>query len=52
MVYVIDATWLWLTGRIRWRTLLLALRERPAAVCGRGAAFIICRKTAREFGPY
>lgn len=38
LVYALDATWLWMTRRIRWHALMLALRERPPAVCGRGGS--------------
>ena len=49
MLYVFDATSLWLRGRIGWRSLLLALRTRQPAVAGRHGSEIICRDLARDF---
>jgi hypothetical protein len=52
MVYTFDAISLYLRRRISWQALKLVLRTRQAAVTGRYGAEIICRKTARDFGPY
>lgn len=48
MLYVFDATSLWLRGRIGWRSLFLALRTRQPAVAGRYASEIVCRGMARD----
>ncbi|MFS8979232.1 HU family DNA-binding protein [Cupriavidus necator] len=42
-----TARTLWATGRIRWRTLFYAVRERPAAVVGKGEGLNLV-----GFGPF
>ncbi len=39
--YFLRAVSLWLGRKIRTRTLLKALRERPIAVCGRAGSYIV-----------
>ena len=52
LAYAAEACRLWITGRIRWPILLLALRHHPAAVAGKGGCHIIDRTAADAyFGP-
>ena len=50
MIYAYDAGMLWLGGRISLRSLLVVLRTRQEAVCGRGGSYVICREMARDAG--
>jgi hypothetical protein len=48
----LDAISLFIRGRISWAALRLALGTRQAAVAGRQGGEIICRKVARDLGPF
>lgn len=50
MIYTLDAIRLFLTRRIRFCTLVRAIKERPIAVCGKGGNYVICRHMARSMG--
>lgn len=41
MRYSLTVLGLWLTGKIAWRTLRYALRERPVALLGRRGTYIV-----------
>lgn len=36
-----NLLWLWISGRLRLRVVLWAVRTRPRAVCGKGGSFAV-----------
>ena len=50
--YFTVAISLWCRRKIRTRTLLRSLRERPLAVAGRGGSYILDDDFAKEFMDY
>lgn len=47
--YVWAAISLWVLGRIRWRTLKRALRDRPPAVSGIGCVYFVDAAAEENF---
>lgn len=48
MVYTFDVLSLFCRGCVRWHPMLMCLRTRQVAVCGRGGSYVIDRQFARD----
>ena len=50
--YAFEAAGLFLRGLITWHTLKRALRDHPAAVCGKGSVYVLGAEAKEAlFGP-